>query len=54
MHLLALLLDGPYGDRKRGGVAYGMELLGASIGRMCFENEWLAKAATKIIGKLTL
>ena len=33
-------------------MAYGMELLGAPIGHVCFENKWLTKAVTKIIGKI--
>ena len=35
-------------------MAYGMELLGAPIGHVFFENEWLVKAATKIIGKINI
>jgi len=44
----------PQVETEGGGVAYGMELLGAPIGHVCFENEWLAKAATKIIGKIDM
>ena len=32
--------------------AYGMELLGAPIGEVLYENEWLAAAATKISGNI--
>ena len=42
----------PQVETEGGGVANGMELLGAPIGDVCFENKWLAKAATKIIGEI--
>ena len=44
----------PQVETDGGGVAYGMELLGAFIGHVCFENKWLAKAATKVIGKINI
>ena len=44
----------PQVETEGSGVAYGMELLGAPICHVCFENEWLAKAATKIIGKIDI